>query len=450
MTGIAVASASNAAYAIDILVATDLFLGFRINAFGSLAWSSPSSALATTPMKFFWVIAGAISIYQLLLKWIAPILIYFDWVCRIKLFAMNMWAIFSSISGDGVLSLSFDWTSINGSFMWVPLVAQLSSIGGVILKYWIILPIMWLNNILGTRPSADLSAQEKYKAGEPANMVPIYAIGFMVSFMGLAGCAFHVAFFHGGEIWRTWKRIVDDPDEDIHTKMMKVYPEVPQLWYAVFYVLMAALSCVIWEHYGTQLPRYDLLLALFIGCVLTLPIGVMNAITGYGPNLNVITESICGYMLPVKPIANRTFKCYVIWGALLGSISNYMTMILIINANRSYLDNTSFDSNGLWTGNRVQIFWGSGLIYGALSPAKIFALDGKYWFVYIIFLIGFIVPAIQWILSKKFPRIPWAKLNISIVASGINAFPNGYSVGVVSTLITLLVLQVYIHGYHKN
>ena len=36
----------------------------------------------------------------------------------------------------------------------------------------------------------------------------------------------------------------------------------------------------------------------------------MYAITGYGPGLNVITELVCGYMLPGRPIANMTFKCY--------------------------------------------------------------------------------------------------------------------------------------------
>ncbi|KAF9929922.1 hypothetical protein FBU30_001081 [Linnemannia zychae] len=554
MIGIAVSSGAGAAYAIDILSATDLFLNFRINAFGSLAmiittqcvgygmagmlrrylvypaemvwWSNLVQVVfyntmhntdefkrvrlvrGWTRMKFFWIVAGCCFLYQLLPQWVAPILIYFDWVCWIKPFDYNFWALFGSTSGTaGILSLSFDWSSIGGATMYLPLAAQLSSIGGIILNYWIILPILWLNNIMGTKTiGRPLSSKlyyengtvfriatvlnpdytvnwDKYDAGPEANMAPLYALGFMTSFIALAGCCSHVAFFHGAELWRSWKRVVGSDDEDIHTKMMKVYPEVPQLWYAVFYVVMAALACVVCELYGTQLPWWGLLLALFVGWFLTLPIGVMNAVTGYGPGLNVITELICGYILPGKPIANMTFKCYgymamyqcnfllsdlklghymkipprsmfvgQLWGTLVGSVFNYLTMILIINSHREYLLGIpgKGDPNGLWTGNRVQIFWGSGLIYGALGPARMFSFHGKYWFVYIGFLIGFFIPAIQWALSKKFPKFPWSKINVAIIAGGMGSFSNGYAVGVVSSLVCALVFQGYIYRYHRN
>ncbi|KAF9550275.1 hypothetical protein EC957_001182 [Mortierella hygrophila] len=554
MIGIAVSSGAGAAYAIDILSATDIFLDYRINAFGSLVmiittqcvgygmagmlrkylvypaemvwWSNLVQVVfyntmhntddfkrvrlvrGWTRMKFFWIVAGCCFLYQLLPQWIAPILVYFDWVCWIRPFDKNFWALFGSTSGSaGILSLSFDWSSIGGSTMYLPLAAQLSSLGGIILNYWIIVPIMWMNNILGTktmgRPLSsklyyengkiftingvlkdDYSVDwDKYHAGQEANMAPLYALGFMTSFIALAACCSHVAFFHGAELWASWKRVVGAEDEDIHTKMMKVYPEVPQYWYAIFYVVMAGLACAVCELYNTQLPWWALILALFVGWVLTLPIGVMNAVTGYGPGLNVITELICGYILPGKPIANMTFKCYgymamyqcnfllsdlklghymkipprcmfvgQLWGTLIGSVFNYLTMILIINSHREYLkgDPKTADPNGLWTGNRVQIFWGSGLIYGALGPAKMFALDGKYWFVYIGFLIGFIAPAIQWVLSKKFPQFGWSKINVAIIAGGMGAFPNGYAVGVVSSLVCALVFQGYIRRCHKN
>lgn len=253
---------------------------------------------------------------------------------------MNFWALFSSMSGAGIGSLSFDWTSIGGATMWLPLSAQLCSFSGMIFNYWIIFPILWMNNVLGMktigRPLTsrlftddgvffDINKsltdkyeldEEKYDKGPPANMAPMYALGFMTSFIALAGCCSHVFFFHGKEIWAQWKSAFGSEKEDIHTKMMKVYPEVPQLWYGVFYVIMAILACIGCEFYGTQLPWWGLLLALALGFVLTLPIGVMNAVTGYGPGLNVITELVIGYILPGKPIANMTFKCYGYMGML--------------------------------------------------------------------------------------------------------------------------------------
>ncbi|KAF8926506.1 hypothetical protein BGZ58_011126 [Dissophora ornata] len=509
LIGIAVSTGAGAAYAIDILSATDIFLNFRINALGSLLliittqccgygmagmlrryliypaemvwWGNLVQVVfyntmhktddfkrvklvrGWSRMKFFWVVVAVTFVYQFIPQWLAPILIYFDWLCWINPFNMNFWAMFSSISGSGIMSLSFDWTSIGGPTMYLPLAAQLCSLGGIILNYWIILPILWMNNTLGIKTMGrPLTSRLFFENGTRFNIETVLNDDYT-------------------DIWRNWKRAVGSKEDDIHTKMMKVYPEVPQLWYAIFYVIMAILACITCEFYGTQLPWWGLLLSLFVGWFLTLPIGVMNAITGYGPGLNVITELICGYVLPGKPIANMTFKCYgymamyqcnllmsdlklghymknpprsmfvgQFWGTIIGSVFNYLTMILIIDSQRDALNGEKPDPNGLWTGQRVQTFWGSGLIYGALGPARMFALDGKYWFVYIGFLIGFIGPILVWALSKKFPQYTWSKFNIAIIAGGMGAFPNGYSVGVLPSLIICVIFQYYIFSYHKG
>ncbi|KAF9275028.1 hypothetical protein BGZ68_000172 [Mortierella alpina] len=552
LIGISVSTAANAAYATHILSATDLYLNYRVNALGALLliittqsvgygmagmlrrflvypaemvwWSNLVhvvlfNALHNTDefrtrrmvrgwsyMKFFGVVCCGMFIYEFIPQLLAPVLVYFDWICWIDPFNEDFWAIFSSISGGGVLSLSFDWTSIGGSTLYLPLSAQLCTYAGMILNYWILLPIMWVTNTLGTktfgRPlttrlffdngtrfdihealNPDFTLNEtKYNAGPPANMTPLYAILFMSSsFISLTGCVVHVICFHGKAILRNFDQIIKADGEDVHTKMMKIYPEVPQLWYAAFYMVMTGLAILTCEVYQLQLPWWGLLLALFIGWVLTLPIGVMYAITGYGPGLNVISSLICGYLLPGRAIANMTFKSYgymamhqclnlvsdlklghymkipprsmfvgQFWGTLVGSCFNYLTMTLIINSQRNALNGTSPDPNNMWTGQRVEAFWGAGLVYGALGPARIFAWDGKYGFVFFGFLIGAVVPVIQWLLSKIFPSVQWSKFNISILASGMTAFPNGYSVGTTGKIIVCVVFQYYILRYHKN
>ncbi|GJJ75293.1 hypothetical protein EMPS_07651 [Entomortierella parvispora] len=551
LIGIAVSTAAGAAYAIDILSATDLFLDHRIGALGSLLliittqcvgygmagvlrkylvypaemvwWSNLVqvvfyNAMHKTDdfanqkmirgwsyMKYFWVFCGGMFIWEFIPQWIAPTLVYFDWLCWINPFNKDFWAIFSSISGGGVLAMSFDWTSVGGATMYYPLAAQLCNYGGMIVNYWILLPIMWMTNALGTktmgRPltsrlffengtgfdiktvlNSDFTVNDAaYNAGPQANMSPLYAIGFMTSFIALAGCVSHIICFHGKDLWRNWRQAIGGEDEDIHTKLMQVYPEVPQYWYAIFYLIMAGLSIMVCEVYDLQLPWWGLIISLVLGWLLTLPICAMTAITGFGPGLNVITELVCGYMLPGKPIANMVFKCYgymamyqcmnllgdlklghymkipprsmfiaQFWGTIVGGIFNYLTMILIIDSQREVLNGDKQDPSGLWTGQRVQTFWGSGLIYGALGPARMFALDGKYGFVYLGFLIGFVIPVILWGLSKKFPSIQWSKFNVAIIAGGMGAFPNGYVVGVLPSLIVALIFQYYIFRYHKG
>ncbi|KAF9112072.1 hypothetical protein BGX27_004021 [Mortierella sp. AM989] len=549
LIGIAVSTGSSAAYATDILAATDIFLKFRVDAFGSIMliittqcvgygmagllrkylvypaemvwWSNLVQVVfyntmhntdeyktvrlvrGWSRMKFFWIVATCTFFYQLLPQWIAPIVNYFDWICWFNPFDMDWWAIFGSIYGGGVGNISFDWTSIGGSTMYYPLAAQLCYYGGMILNYWIILPIMWINNILGTKTNGrpltsklffedgkefkinaylnpDYSLNEdKYNAGPQANMAPLYALGFMMNFVSLAACFAHIFFYHRHTLISAWKSATGE--EDIHTKMMKIYPEVPHSWYLAFYVVMAGVSMFVCETYGTQLPWWGLLLALFVGFILALPIGVMQAVTGYAPGLNVITELIIGYILPGKPIANMTFKCYgymamyqchvllgdlklghymkipprslfyaQVWGSIIGALFNFVTMTLIINSQRGAFDGTKPDRNGLWTAQKIQTYWGSGLIYGALGPARMFSFTGKYWFVYIGFIIGFVATAITYLLSKKFPKFPWSKIYFSTIAQGMSAFPNGYTFGVLSSITVAVFFQFFIARYHKG
>lgn len=154
-----------------------------------------------------------------------------------------------------------------------------------------------------------------------------------------------------------------------------------------------------------------------------------------------------GHYMKIPP---RSMFVGQFWGTIVGAFFNYMTMILIIDSQRDALSKKKPDPNGLWTGQRVETFWGSGLIYGALGPARMFSFHAKYWFVYIGFLIGFVAPGFIWLLSKKFPKYDWAKVNIAIFAGGMGAFPNGYSVGVLPSLFVALTSQWYIATYKKE
>ncbi|KAG0072907.1 hypothetical protein BGZ89_001582 [Linnemannia elongata] len=443
--GIAVSTASTVAYATDILAVTDLFLSHRINALGSIVliittqclgygmagvlrkylvypaemvwWGNLVqvvfyNAIHNTDefktkkmirgwsyMKYFWVFCGGMFLWEFVPQFLAPIL-------------------FNSYTGPGILSLSFDWTSIGGATMWLPLSAQLCNYGGVILSYWIILPILWLTNTLGAKSfgepltaalyytngtyfdiepylNDDLSLNETlYEAGPPVTMTPMYALGFFYSFVALAGCVSHIVCFNGADIMRSWKAAVGSDDEDIHTKIMRTYPEVPQLWYAAFYIVMLGLSMMVCEVYGLQLPWWGLLVACALAWLLTLPICAMAAITGFNPGLNVITELICGFMLPGKPIANMAFKCY-----------GYM----------------------------------------AMSHSA-----GGYSFVYYGFPLGAILPIILWVLSKRFPSIHWSQFNITIIAGGMSAYSNGLTQGTLGSITVALIWQFWLYRYHKN
>ncbi|KAG0042457.1 hypothetical protein BGZ83_000441 [Gryganskiella cystojenkinii] len=551
LIGVTVSTASYTAYAIDILAVTDLFLGYRINALGSLLlifttqclgygmagtlrkyliypaemvwWDNLVqvvfyNAMHNTDefksrrmirgwsyMKYFWVFCAGMFVYEFIPQFLAPMVLYIDWICWINPFNMDFWALFSSYNGAGILSISLDWNSIGGATLWLPLATQLCQVFGVVLSYWIILPSIWLTNTLGAKTfGKPLSAslfhldgtpfhvsaylnpdytlnETKYEESQPVTMVPMYALNFFWSFVALGACLTHIGVFHGREIVANWRAAVGTHKVDVHTKMMKAYPEVPQWWYASFYVVMAALSIVCCHVYNLQLPWWGLLVALAMGWIMTFPLCALYAITGAGPGLNVLTELVCGYMLPGRAIANMVFKCYgymamnqcqnmlidlklghymkippramflaQFWGTILGGLLNYAIMIVIIDAHRGALDMTAPDPSGLWNGFGLQIFWGSALIFGALGPRRMFSSSGNYGFIFYGLLLGAALPPILWLLSKKFPNIKWQKVNIAIIAGGMSAFANGQTTGIVTGTITCVIFQYYIFRYHKH
>ncbi|KAF9341006.1 hypothetical protein BGZ91_011410 [Linnemannia elongata] len=431
LIGITVSTAATAAYAIVILSAMDRYLNYRINTLGSLV-------LILTTQCIGYGMAGMLRkylVYPAEMVWWSnlvqvvfynavhntdefrarrmirgfsymnffrhsPLLVFFDWACWIAPFNKNVWAIFSSISGGGVFSLSFDWNAIGGTILYYPLSAQLCNFAGNVISYWIILPIMWLTNALGTRTfGRPLTPELFFQNGTKFDIKPVLKPD------------------HSLDVGNHWKRAVGGEGDDIHTRMMRVYPEVPQLWYAAFYIAMAGLAIFVCEMYIKQLPWWGLLVALAMGWVLTLPICAMQAITGSAPALNITTELVCGYILPGKPIANMAFKVY---GYMtMYHIFNYLTMILIIDSQRGILNGTKDNPTGLWTGQRVGTFWGSGLIFGALGPPQMFASSGNYGFVYYGFL-------------------------------GMTAYPYGYTFGIFPSLIACLVFRFYMFRYHQG
>lgn len=78
---------------------------------------------------------------------------------------------------------------------------------------------------------------------------------------------------------------------------MQAYPEVPHLWYAILGLVSFVLMIITVEIFPTQLPIWALFLALFLAAFLTIPVGMLQAITNQQITLQVMHEMLAGYML---------------------------------------------------------------------------------------------------------------------------------------------------------
>ncbi|KAF9310248.1 hypothetical protein BG006_004885, partial [Podila minutissima] len=226
--------------------------------------------------------------------------------------------------------------------------------------------------------------------------------------------------------------------EDVHSRLMRVYPEVPHWWYTILFVISLGLSfvtCIVWGY----MPWWAVFLAIGIAIFFVLPVGIVQAVTNQQPGLNIITEYVIGYMLPGEAITNVTFKTYgyIVNVQALTFVSDlklghylkipprimFMAQLIstfiacIINlATATWLINTQPNictkAGYPFTCRNTNTFYSASIIWGAIAPARVFGnVDGAiYSPVQWGFLAGALLPIPFWFLSRKYPHVGWLKL----------------------------------------
>jgi OPT family small oligopeptide transporter len=236
--------------------------------------------------------------------------------------------LFGVSSGLGMSFLTFDWTQISwiGSPLMVPWWAEVHIFGGFVFFYWFLTPILYYTNawklsyfpISGTDPfdrfgsvyniSRVLTSDQTfnrtaYDEYSPLYLPATYAMTYLAAFALTTCVIVHTLLYHGRSLLNGVKRISVEKD-DIHAKLMRNYPEVPDWWYGTAFVFFFALAVVAVEVWHTTVPVWSLLLAVLLPVIYVLPSGFIYAMTGQGITLNILAQIIPGTLLPGNPRAN--------------------------------------------------------------------------------------------------------------------------------------------------
>lgn len=115
----------------------------------------------------------------------------------------------------------------------------------------------------------------------------------------------HIILWHRKEIMQALRYPHHD---DVHNRLMQAYPGVPKRWYATLLAVALSAAVMLVASSPLQLPVWGLFLAICISLMFLVPAGIIRAISDTGIGLNVISELICGILIPSKPIANVCFK----------------------------------------------------------------------------------------------------------------------------------------------
>ncbi|KAG6880017.1 hypothetical protein C0992_007814 [Termitomyces sp. T32_za158] len=163
-----------------------------------------------------------------------------------------------------------------------------------------------ITRVLTKQDRFDLDAYNKYS---PLYLPATYAMTYLLAF-ALSTCVIvHTLLYHGRSLLNGIKKMKVESD-DIHAKLMRNYPEVPEWWYLSAFGVFFALAVVAVEVWGTNVPVWALLLSLLLPIIYILPSGFIYAMTGQGITLNILAQIIPGTLLPGNPMANMVFKAY--------------------------------------------------------------------------------------------------------------------------------------------
>ncbi|ORZ06653.1 OPT family small oligopeptide transporter [Absidia repens] len=432
-------------------------------------WSGP------TRFQWFLYMFGGMFVYYWLPGYFFTVLTFFSWACWIDPKNVALGQLTGGANGLGMLAISFDWETIV-SFLQSPLIVPWWAIAnisvGFVIIAWILTPAMYYSNVWDAKTFPILTQQLFTTDGQPWNntrvltpdkyldeaayaeygpmrMSAFFAITYGIGFAGVTSVLTHTFLYHRKEIMRQFRASRQD-NEDIHHKLMRVYPEVPGWWYYSIFIIAFGISFAVNECFHTGLPPWGMFLALALAAIFVLPIGIIQAITNQQPGLNIITEFIIGFALPGRPIANTVFKTY-------GYISQFNALLFVGDLKLGHytkvppramfhvqiigtaiagvinlgvarwlmetIPNICTLEGYPFTCSSAQTFYSASIIWGAIGPRRMFASDSPYSPTLYFFLIGFILPIPFYLLSKRYPN-SWVKyVHIPLIFNATGMMP---------------------------
>ncbi|EIN06776.1 OPT oligopeptide transporter [Punctularia strigosozonata HHB-11173 SS5] len=423
---------------------------------------------------FMWVMTGSFFFF-FLPGFLFQALSVFSWVCWIWPNNVPVNQLFGVSSGLGMSFLTFDWTQISwiGSPLMVPWWAEVHIFGGFVFFYWFLAPIFYYTNVwklsyfpisandpydrfgntynvtrvLQTDDTFNRTAYDEYS---PLYLPASYAITYLAAFALMTCVIVHTLLYHGHSLLNGVKRISVEKD-DIHAKLMRNYPEVPDWWYGAAFVFFFALAVVAVEVWHTSVPVWSLVLAVLLPVVYVLPSGFIFAMTGQGITLNLLAQIIPGTLLPGNPRANMIFKAYSV--QTLNEATDFVqdlklghyvkvppraTFIVQLVATvlaafvqvgvKEWLftnvpDICSPDQASSLTCPHNKVYFTASAIWGLIGPSRQFGPGSIYYPQIYAVIIGAFLPVPFWLWQRRYPT-SWVRyLSTPVILNGLLFIP---------------------------
>jgi len=285
----------------------------------------------------------------------------------------------------------------------------------------------------------------------------------------------HTFLWYREDISRQFRASLRD-EPDIHSRLMTVYPEVPNLWYLGVGLVSFALAILTIEHWDTQLAIWAYFLSLLVALVYLVPIGILQAITNQQIGLNVVTELIVGYALPGRPVAMMIFKTfgYITMSQALSFVADlkfghymkipprvmfmaqtvaaFVACFVVVFVQDWMFTNVhdlcALDQEDGFSCPSIHVFATASIIFGGLGPSRLFSPGSPYaplvWF----FLIGAVLPIPFWLLARRHPSSWFRFVNVPIFFAGTAYLPPATGINYSSWALVGFIFQYWTRRHH--
>ncbi|KAJ3133536.1 hypothetical protein HK100_004326 [Physocladia obscura] len=426
----------------------------------------------------------------------------------------------SATTGVGVAATTFDWAYIGSGNMLYPFWANAVNAFGTVVLQWIVVPILWnsdtwgvtrqitydgVNPVVNTvrlyngNPNSTThyygqhvvasffyNASDNYNLNltayndvAPVHLTVFFALTYGAEFLTITASISHVLLWYGPDIYRqtlnAFRQIRDEVDsQDPHVKLQEAYPDVPDWAYLVFLgvTVILAIAVSVWTPFN--MPWWAIFFNLFLCAIFILPFGVIQAISGFGLGLNVLTEFLIGLMLPGQTVAVMAFKSWgtnnllqalwlvqdlklgqylhiapyalvfsQFWGTFLNAIISVVVAYYLMYNAGDLLGTDDWQYIGYLT------FYNAGGIWGAIGPQRFFGIGSVYQNLLWCFLVGALSPFLPWLGNKYIIKSKyWHWLNFALIYYIYGA--GGYQNGIVIQMTVAYIAQVYIFDNHRE
>jgi OPT family oligopeptide transporter len=274
------------------------------------------------------------------------------------------------------------------------------------------------------------------------------------------------------------KQDVDDDDIDPHYKQMLKYPDAPNSWYFVVFLLSFVIALVVLYKTDSTLPWWGFLVSLLLATFLILFLGALGAITGLAITTQTFGQMTGGYMLKGLPVANMYFVLYgdntvfqaqlllrdlkiaqyvklppraaftaQILGTLLGAVLNYIMMNSIVDNQREIL--LSVQGTNIWSGQQPQMYNSQAIAWGGLSQ-ELFSTGQRYQWVPRAYVIGLFAPVPFWVIHRYWPKLRADYPYTPIIAYTIGYLSNGITSSYLSYFAVAFLSQWWPRTRHPR